>query len=194
MPDTVPEARDENARLHQPDVQNPFHDKPEVGLADILIELQSIRDMQDSRAADILEAVRALKRAPTVSAISATEVDAWQTVEQLRRKLECVRVQSEARGDNLRRAQDENERLRAHADKVEIARDEYKRAHQVVSDDCELRAQEYAALSTEARRLQERFADQALTIATLQRELAETKHMLSEERALTAATVGKVTT
>jgi len=59
----------------------------------------------------LIEAVRSLKPAPTVSAISATEVDAWQTVEQLRKKLECVRVQSEARGDNLRRAQDEIDRM-----------------------------------------------------------------------------------
>jgi hypothetical protein len=39
-------------------------------------------------------------------------------------------------------------------------------------------------------RLQAVVGDQALTIATLKDELAQTRHLLEEERALTAATVG----
>jgi hypothetical protein len=46
------------------------------------------------------------------------------------------------------------------------------------------------ARAKEVERLQKKVADQALTIATLKDELAQTRHLLEEERALTAATTG----
>lgn len=64
--------------------------------------------------AELVEAVRALKPAPIEPPTAYIQYfKESDVIEQLRKKLECIRVQSEARGDNLGRAQDEIERLQA---------------------------------------------------------------------------------
>jgi hypothetical protein len=79
--------------------------------------------------------------------------------------------------------------------RIELQKSVVARGYQ--SGDGSLMASLYAANRrqlAEVDRLQTKVADQALTIATLKDELAQTRHLLSEERALTAATVGQVPT
>lgn len=78
---------DENTRIHREKVVRSLRAQESAleRYGDTVVQLLNL----------IFEAVRALKPAP----------------EQLQKKLECVRVQSDARGYNLRRAQDEIDRM-----------------------------------------------------------------------------------
>lgn len=136
-----------------------------MGFPEVVGTLQAMANAQAGQLQDILEAVRALKPAPL-------QYDALDSAE-------------------------------AH---IELQKSVVARGYQ--SGDGALMASLYAANKrqlAEVERLQKVVADQALTIATLRdtvgkqtsdfeklrAELAETKHLLEEERALTAATVGE---
>lgn len=122
-----------------------------------------IAQFQDNQLA-LIEAVRALKPAPVEPPTAYIQYfKENDVIEQLRKKLGCVRVQSEARGENLRRAQDEIDRMnQVIADQaltIGTLRDEVSRVREARMAECnraEAAEMERDAQAAELKRFRER--------------------------------------